>query len=54
MGAAWIPKSYGDIIKCEEWKGQVEAMLRAQWLNQQQRAHFLLGALERPNGSCSW
>lgn len=46
MGAAWIPKFDGDKTKFEEWKGQVGAMLRAQGLNQQQQADFLLGALE--------
>ncbi|KAL7868397.1 hypothetical protein SRHO_G00097810 [Serrasalmus rhombeus] len=46
MGAAWIPKFDGDKTKFGEWRGQVEAMLRAQGLNPQQQADFLLGVLE--------
>lgn len=46
MGAAWIPKFDGDKTKFKEWRGQVEAMLRAQGLTPQQQADFLLGALE--------
>lgn len=46
MGAAWIPKFDGDKSKFEEWRGQVEVMLRAQGLNPEQQADFLLGALE--------
>ncbi|XP_041920929.1 uncharacterized protein LOC121684874 [Alosa sapidissima] len=46
MGAAWIPKFNGDKTKFEEWRGQVEAMLRAQGLNPLQQADFLSGALE--------
>ena len=46
MGAAWIPKFDGDKTKFVEWRCQVEAMLRAQGLNPEQQADFLLGALE--------
>lgn len=46
MGAAWVPKFEGDKAKFAEWRTQVEAMLRAQGLNQQQQADFVLGALE--------
>lgn len=46
MGAAWIPKYNGDSAKFVEWRAQVEAMLRAQGLNNQQQADFVLGALE--------
>lgn len=43
MGAAWIPKFDGDKTKFEEWRCQVEAMLRAQGLNPEQQADFMLG-----------
>ncbi len=46
MGAAWIPKFAGEKTKFGEWEVQVEAMLRAQGLNEQQQADFVLGALE--------
>lgn len=46
MGAAWIPKFGGEKGKFAEWRVQVEAMLRAQGLNQQQQTDFVLGALE--------
>lgn len=46
MGAAWIPKFDGDKTKFVEWRAQVEVMLRAQGLNQQQEADFIFGALE--------
>lgn len=46
MGAAWVPKFDGDKATFVEWKVQVEAMLRAQELNQQQQADFVFGALE--------
>ncbi|KAK7883852.1 hypothetical protein WMY93_026975 [Mugilogobius chulae] len=46
MGAAWIPKFCGEQAKFGEWRAQVEAMLRAQGLSQQQQADFVLGALE--------
>lgn len=42
MGAAWIPKCGGDKGKFSESRTQVEAMLRAQALSQQQ-ADFVLG-----------
>jgi len=40
MGAAWIPKFDGNRAKFEDWRVQVEAMLRAQGLNEQQQADF--------------
>ncbi|CAL9705994.1 unnamed protein product [Knipowitschia caucasica] len=46
MGAAWIPKFGGKRDQFGEWKAQVEAMLRAQGLSQQQQVDFVLGALE--------
>ena len=46
MGAALIPKFDGDKSKFKEWSAQVEVMLRAQGLNEQQQADFVLGALE--------
>lgn len=46
MGAAWIPKFDGKKTKFVEWRVQVEAMLRAQGLGQQQQADFVLAALE--------
>ena len=46
MGAAWIPKFSGEKGKFTEWRVQMEAMLRAQGLSQQQQADFVLGALE--------
>lgn len=46
MGAAWFLKFDGNRAKFGEWRVQVEAMLRAQGLSEQQQADFLLGALE--------
>lgn len=48
MGVPWIPKFSGDPGKMtfSEWKAQVQAMLRAQGLNEEQKADFILGALE--------
>lgn len=46
MGAAFIPKFSGDPVKFQDWKAQVGAMLRAQGLNPQQQADFVLTALE--------
>ncbi|KAK1897537.1 GTP cyclohydrolase 1 [Dissostichus eleginoides] len=46
MGAAWIPTFDGEKATFVEWRAQVEAMLRAQGLSQQQQADFVFGALE--------
>lgn len=46
MGAAWVPKFDGNKAKFVEWRVQVEAMLRAQGLSQQQQADFVLAALD--------
>ena len=48
MGVLWIPKFNGDPIKMNfsEWKGQVQAMLRAQGLDEEQKIDFIFGALE--------
>lgn len=46
MGAAWVPKFDGDKTKFVEWRAQVEAMLRAQGLGEQQQADFILAALD--------
>lgn len=46
IGTAWIPKFAGEKGKFVEWRVQVEAMLRAQGLSEQQQADFVLGALE--------
>lgn len=46
MGASFIPKFGGDKTKYLEWRAQVEAMLRAQGLNDAQQADFVLTALE--------
>lgn len=46
MGAAFIPKFDGEATKFIQWRAQVEVMLRAQGLSQQQQADFVLGALE--------
>ena len=46
MGAAWVPKFSGETNKFTEWRSQVEVMLRAQGLSQQQQTDFVLGALE--------
>lgn len=46
MGAAFIPKFDGEKEKFEQWRAQVEAMLRAQGLGRQQEVDFVLGALE--------
>lgn len=48
MGVPWIPKFNGDQAKISfsEWNGQVQAMLRAQGLNEEQKIDFIFGALE--------
>ena len=48
MGVPWIPKFNGDPSKMRfsEWNGQVQAMLRAQGLNEEQKIDFIFGALE--------
>uniref|UniRef100_A0A8C6WFB9 Paraneoplastic antigen Ma-like C-terminal domain-containing protein n=1 Tax=Neogobius melanostomus TaxID=47308 RepID=A0A8C6WFB9_9GOBI len=48
MGVPWVPKFSGecDQVKFGEWVWQIEAMLRAQGLSDQQRADFVIGALE--------
>lgn len=48
MGVPWIPKFNGDQNKIcfSEWNGQVQAMLRAQGLNEEQKIDFISGALE--------
>lgn len=46
MGAAFIPKFNGDKSKYLEWRAQVEAMIRAQGLNDLQEVDFVLTALE--------
>ena len=46
MGAAWIPKFDGEKARFVGWRAQVEAMLRAQRLNQQQQAGLVLGTPE--------
>lgn len=48
MGVPWIPRFNGDSSKMSfsEWSGQVQAMLRAQGLNEEQKIDFIYGALE--------
>lgn len=48
MGVPWVPKfsGEGDQVKFGEWLWQIEAMLRAQGLSEQQKADFVIGALE--------
>lgn len=48
MGVPWIPKFNGDQAKMSfsEWNGQVQAMLRAQGLSEEQKIDFIFGALE--------
>lgn len=48
MGVPWIPKFNGDQSKMSfsEWKGQVQAMSRAQGLNEEQKIDFIFGALQ--------
>lgn len=48
MGVPWIPRFSGDQSKMSfsEWNGQVQAMLRAQGLNEEQKIDFIFGALE--------
>lgn len=48
MGVPWIPKFSGDPRQMgfSEWHGQVQAMLRAQGLNEEQKIDFISGALE--------
>lgn len=48
MGVPWVPKFSGDCdqVKFGEWIWQIEAMLRAQGLSEQQKADFVIGALE--------
>lgn len=48
MGVPWIPRFNGDSSKMNfsEWSGQVQAMLRAQGLNEEQKIDFIYGALE--------
>ncbi|KAL2087263.1 hypothetical protein ACEWY4_018322 [Coilia grayii] len=48
MGGPWIPKfsGKGGAAAFEEWRGQMEAFLRAQGLSGQQRVDFILSALE--------
>lgn len=48
MGAPWVPKFSGEGESCRfiEWRTQIEALIRAQGLNSQQRVDFVLSALE--------
>ncbi|KAJ8334389.1 hypothetical protein SKAU_G00400280 [Synaphobranchus kaupii] len=48
MCAPWVPKFSGEkgTVKFREWRVQVQAMLRAQALIEEQQADFVLGALE--------
>lgn len=45
MGVRWIPKYDGDQSKLSfsEWYGQVQAMLTAQGLNEEQKIDFIWG-----------
>lgn len=47
-GVPWIPKFNRDQAKISfsEWNGQVQAMLRGQGLNEEQKMDFIVGALE--------
>ncbi|KAJ8352268.1 hypothetical protein SKAU_G00237440 [Synaphobranchus kaupii] len=48
MCAQWVPKFNGGegTVKFVEWKAQVQAVLRAQALTEDQQVDFVLGALE--------
>lgn len=47
MGGPWVPKfSGGEPPKFVEWRTHIEAFIRAQGLNAEQRVDFLLSALE--------
>lgn len=46
MGAGWVPKFNGDKTKYLDWQAQVEMMLRAQGLSQQQQVDFIFTSLE--------
>ncbi|KAG1937102.1 hypothetical protein F2P79_018334 [Pimephales promelas] len=48
MGGPWVPKFSGEggASKFSEWKTQIEAFIRAQGLNAEQRVDFVLSALE--------
>lgn len=48
MGGPWVPKFSGgeEPYKFQEWRTQMEAFIRAQGLNVEQRVDFVLSALE--------
>lgn len=48
MSGPWVPKfsGVGEPSKFQEWRSQIEAFIRAQGLNGEQRVDFLLSTLE--------
>ena len=56
MSGPWVPKysGEGEPSKFLDWRTQIEAFIRAQGLNDEQRVDFLLSVLEGNEGWRCW